>query len=734
MTRLLKGFASALPVLLLGGCAPQEVDPAVQSKTGALTNALEAGVDPGNLDILFMIDNSSSMTQLQMKMLDQDPGFMTVLQNLTNGLPNVHVAVVSSDMGAPGDATASIACTTNGDDGAFQSTPRGSCTATTLTNGATFISNVGGVANYTGTLEGTFGCIAQLGDKGCGFENQLASVARALGADGASPPSANSDFLRDDAVLAIVFLTNEDDCSAPANTKLYSMNVGGSNMQNIANALGPIANYRCNQFGHLCNDPASATPTAFISPPLNPPTDAQGTSAAPTLNLTNCESNDTGTGLLTPVSTLVAGIRALKSDPDNQIVVGSIAPPVVPYTVAWVPEQNGQNTQPGELWPQIEHSCGAAGADDVNPLATMNPTDGSFGDPGVRVAQFVHAFGTNGIVASICDPNYAAAFQLIADRIDAHLHQNPSTGAAGSGGGTGGSGGGAGSGAAGAGGAGTAGSTGSGTAGSTGSGTAGSTGSGTAGSTGSGTAGSTGAGIAGSTGAAGTTGFGTAGSGGHGTAGAGGGTTTGTAGSTGSGTAGSAGSGTAGSAGSGTAGSTGSGTAGSTGSGTAGSTGSGTAGSTGSGTAGSTGSGVGGAAGQGTADGGSGLTSGTAGTGPSNGGAGGGITTTSGAAGAGPSAGGAGGGAGGPSAGSGGGSGAGGATGTTGAAGTSGGGHAGGGAGTGGTTMSSDSSGCGCDTGASGPSSFGLVLVAGALAAVARRRRRAVVTARVSAP
>src|SRR6185312_16259876 len=102
------------------------------------------------------------------------------------------------------------------------------------------------------------------------------------------PPTPGS--LRDDAELAIVLLTNEDDCSAPANTALYSLNVGGSNQQNIANALGPIANYRCNQFGHLCTDPNSATPTALVPPPLNPPADAQGSATAPTLDLTNCES------------------------------------------------------------------------------------------------------------------------------------------------------------------------------------------------------------------------------------------------------------------------------------------------------------------------------------------------------------------------------------------------------------------------------------------------------------
>jgi hypothetical protein len=87
-------------------------------------------------------------------------------------------------MGAPGDSTSSIECTTTGDNGLFQSTPRGACANTTLASGATFISNVDGVANYTGNLTDVFGCIAQLGQSGGGFVHQLASVARALGADG----------------------------------------------------------------------------------------------------------------------------------------------------------------------------------------------------------------------------------------------------------------------------------------------------------------------------------------------------------------------------------------------------------------------------------------------------------------------------------------------------------------------------------------------------------------------
>jgi hypothetical protein len=111
-------------------------------------------------------------------------------------------------------------------------------------------------------------------------------------------------------------------------------------------------------------------------------------------------------------------IKSLKPDPDNQIVVSAIIGPTIPYSVAWVPAQNGQNTQPGELWPQVEHSCGAAGSDDVNPAITQVATDGSAGDPGVRLAQFVNSFA-NSALASVCDPSYAPSMQVIATKVGA---------------------------------------------------------------------------------------------------------------------------------------------------------------------------------------------------------------------------------------------------------------------------------------------------------------------------
>jgi hypothetical protein len=377
-------------------------------------------VQKGNpkVDILFVLDNWSSTSGIQGKLYDQLPTFVNVLKALPAPL-DLHVAVTTTDMGAPGDQTSAIRCTAQGDNGAFQSAPRGTCTATTLVNGATYLADDGnGLANFTDPMAKVLQCISLFGATGCGLGQPLAAAAHALGADNLvngvpTPPATNVGFLRPDAYLAIIFLANQDDCSVPAGTELFSLN-GGE--QNLANPLGPLAHYRCNQFGHLCKDPTSSTPQALIMPPLKPPSDAQGTASRPTLDLTACQDNDQGTGLLIPVSTFVSQIKALKADPDHQIIVSSISAPPTPYSVVWLPQSGGQNTQPGELWPEIEHSCGAAGGDDVNPLATQYPTDGSFGDPGVRMAAFVDGF-SNSVLTSVCDASYAASARAIATKV-----------------------------------------------------------------------------------------------------------------------------------------------------------------------------------------------------------------------------------------------------------------------------------------------------------------------------
>jgi hypothetical protein len=414
--------ALALGALVLGCSSGGNQTTGTGGKSGNSPTTTETVtlIQKGNpkVDILFVLDNWASTSEIQNKLYEQMPTFLHVLQSLPTPL-DLHVAVATTDMGTPSDVMAELMTTAQGDNGAFQSAPRGTCTSTTLANGATYLADDGnGTANFTAPMASVLQCISLVGSSGSGAGQPLAAAARALGADNVvngvpTPPATNVGFLRPDAYLAIIFLANQDDCSVPAGTKLFSLNGGD---QNLANPLGPITHYRCNQFGHLCRDAASSNPQALIMPPLNPPSDAQKTGSMPTLDLTDCQDNDQGTGLLTPVSTFVSQIKALKADPDHQIIVSSLSEPPTPYTVAWFPASGGQNTQPGELWPQIEESCGPRGGEGINPEATMNPTDGSFGDPGVRMAAFVGGFA-NSLLASICDASYASAAQAIATKV-----------------------------------------------------------------------------------------------------------------------------------------------------------------------------------------------------------------------------------------------------------------------------------------------------------------------------
>jgi hypothetical protein len=344
-----------------------------------------------NVDLLFMIDDSSSMLLSQDNLMRNFPVLMNTLQDLPGGMPNVHIGVISSDMGA-GDGSLAGCDSTGGKHGIFQYTSRGTCTSTGLAAGATYISDIGGVRNYTGNLADVFTCIAAIGETGCGFEHQFAAVTRALGADGRGPaPAENQGFLRPDAYLAIVMITNEDDCSATSGVPLYDT---GSNT-NVASQLGPPSNFRCNEFGHLCDDGAGAL--------VHPSRHAPNNDVNASVSYGGCRSNDSD-GYLVPVRETANRIKALKAD-DGQVMVAAITGAPSPYIVGWK-EPSTADTSCGAAscpWPAIQHACIGA--------------DGSFADPAVRINELVGQFGANGRTLSICDADFAPALSNIASEI-----------------------------------------------------------------------------------------------------------------------------------------------------------------------------------------------------------------------------------------------------------------------------------------------------------------------------
>jgi hypothetical protein len=346
------------------------------------------------LDVLFLIDDSSAMKLAQDKLLRSFPTFMTRLQD-PPGLPNLHIAVVSQDMGA-GDGSIASCSADGGKKGIFQYTARGACTATSLKAGATYIENADGVTNYTGNIADVFSCIAALGEAGCGFEHQFAAIRRALGVDGrgAAPPE-NEGFLRPDAMLAVIMLTNEDDCSASPSSSspngeipLFDTGVN----TNITSQLGPPGNFRCNEFGHMCSKGSGDF--------MHPDRSAPGNDVSATVTYDACRSNDQEGYLLGVVDT-GNRLKSLKANP-AQVAVISIQAPPMPYTVTWkAPSTSDSSCGAASCpWPQIAHACTAS--------------DGSVGDPGVRTAELVEQFGDNGLVLPICGDDFAPSMDLAA--------------------------------------------------------------------------------------------------------------------------------------------------------------------------------------------------------------------------------------------------------------------------------------------------------------------------------
>ncbi len=353
-----------------------------------------------DLDVVFVLANSSNMGKAQGNLIANFPTFVQTMQAFPGGMPNLHLAVVSSDMGA---GTGNGRCAGNGNAGIFQwGGPTTTCAATT--DGARFLSNVAGITNYTGDLSSLFSCVAALDEGGCVYEQTLLSVTHALGADNfdisgnPEPPQQNQGFLRAGAYLAIILLTNEDDCSAPqgAANDLFPRAGDGSS---LSSTLGPPTRYRCNAFGHLCGTPQTAPP---IMSPLGTNDPGDFTTI---VNLDNCVSAEDGR--LIPVAAFAGVIKALKPDPANQILVAAIAGLYpdnsrnAPYSVSWTRAPSGDPAGP---WPEMVHSCVSAG-------------DGSDANPGVRVGEFVKQFGRNGVLQSICDTSFRPAMQRIADEI-----------------------------------------------------------------------------------------------------------------------------------------------------------------------------------------------------------------------------------------------------------------------------------------------------------------------------
>jgi hypothetical protein len=256
---------------LLGACMDRElvrVDPVTE--TYVLDQIVATG--SAGVDVLVMVDNSVSMMDEQTLLASNFPELIRSLlqpvdavNNLTNAPPadgkadhvpvkDLHIGVISPDMGTGGKLVTGCSDSVDGDDGILQHEPNpmvmgcDSAYPKFLAYGPTEESPPVRAPGDPALPEiekmaNDFGCIATLGNEGCGFEQQLEAVLKALGYHAKDPPDGsgeNSGFLRTDTILAVLVITDEEDCSVdvtnPDNLRIFD--------ESLTDTMG-VMNLRC---------------------------------------------------------------------------------------------------------------------------------------------------------------------------------------------------------------------------------------------------------------------------------------------------------------------------------------------------------------------------------------------------------------------------------------------------------------------------------------------------------
>ncbi|HWB75496.1 MAG TPA: hypothetical protein VG755_11090 [Nannocystaceae bacterium] len=194
------------------------------------------GVGCAKADFLFVIDNSGSMADEQDNLIASFPGFIDTIQQ-TLMAQDYHVMVVDTDAGGGGSSTISCIngdCTCSPSPGCCEQICNGlsdSCNGVPCgmlpgdecdrTLGAGKIFREDGMqcldapprfmTDGDAMLGADFACVGEVGTFGDGNEQPMAAIlaatSDAMGAVGA----CNEGFVRDDAILVVTFITDEED-------------------------------------------------------------------------------------------------------------------------------------------------------------------------------------------------------------------------------------------------------------------------------------------------------------------------------------------------------------------------------------------------------------------------------------------------------------------------------------------------------------------------------------------
>ncbi|MCA9580647.1 MAG: hypothetical protein KC416_02560 [Myxococcales bacterium] len=254
---------------LLVGCLQRELKPLIPcTVSGVVQEVTVENVD--KVDFLFVIDNSGSMLEEQAKLKDQLP---RLVKTLATGdldedgaidfqpVKDLRIGVVTTDLGVGGFPVET--CDGDGDGARLLTTsapkpterptvgdPPAVCGDDGYGANQKFVSFAPATdAGQESAFADQVACVAVAGTEGCGFEQQLEATLKAV-----TPPSSDitfaqnskglgeaNGFVRDDSLLVVLLITDEEDCSA-ADPEVFNADSETYKLESSK------INVRCNRF------------------------------------------------------------------------------------------------------------------------------------------------------------------------------------------------------------------------------------------------------------------------------------------------------------------------------------------------------------------------------------------------------------------------------------------------------------------------------------------------------
>ena len=304
------------------------------------------------IDVLFVIDDSASMREEQEALgLRGIARFIEELRNERGQALSLHIGFTTTSVGVGPYSNVIDSC---GDSQVGQLRALSECGLSGTESARYLVDALDGtgspVRNFDGELSDAVKCMSDMGVWGCGFEQPLLAMRNVL-----SPENLNSaGFLRPGALLAVVFVTDEDDCSA-TDPGLFD--------PDPSTPLGALSSYRCFADGVVCD---------------SAPPDGVG-------EYRRCRATGQS-AYLTSLGEYRSFVTGLKKP--GEVIIGLVAGDTGPVRVA-LDGTSGDR--------QVEPSC-----------------DSDLGQavPPIRLASFAKSFGLRGARTSICDPRLDGLSQV----------------------------------------------------------------------------------------------------------------------------------------------------------------------------------------------------------------------------------------------------------------------------------------------------------------------------------